>query len=89
MFCLPKAVSHPHLEAQSLGSAEYKRLHVGHPNICREDKSPTSRYEAFVKYLLLSRKTGRDCESRPRTMLYNLFEKPSSRKYFSKTLLFN
>lgn len=38
MFCLPKAVSHPHLEAQSLGSAEYKRLHVGHPNICREDK---------------------------------------------------
>lgn len=37
-YCLPKAVSHPHLEAQSLGSAEYKHLHVGHPNICSEDK---------------------------------------------------
>lgn len=38
MISLPKAVSHPHLEAQSLGSAEYKHLHGGHLNICGEDK---------------------------------------------------
>lgn len=32
------AVSHPHLEAQSPRSAEYKHPHVGHPNILREGK---------------------------------------------------
>lgn len=84
-YCLPKAVSHPHLEAQSLGSAEYKHLHVGHPNICREDKiKRNTLLWNLCQVLLLSRKMGRDRESRPGTMLYNLFQKTAAQNMFSK-----
>lgn len=34
-----EAASHPHLEAQSPGSAEYKHPHVGHLNIWRKESN--------------------------------------------------
>lgn len=42
---LLKVVSHPRLEAQSPGSAGYKHLHVGHPDIYRGDIALKGLYE--------------------------------------------